>query len=204
MVSRPNRQPSTTKGEGRDADGGMANYRNWRQYSGTCCRQLGNRSPSPGDHILRHRGNLLEEIRVPEGHHDHVVMAASDVRHPVRERLWRVGGQRVPALPDIRRDDRQVGRIGERGEPRIVGRRIVRVDELGMERRSAAPQLGVERRASGEISAMGNRDREYLWRTGNRGEWQADAANRAPPVIERSAIVRARATLALSPTTARS
>src|SRR6266550_2111352 len=76
------------------------------------CRELRHRISSPGNEISAHPRQLLEQIWISKRDNDWFSATIDQCVHEVRECLGRAGGSRVPALTDVRADDRYISRIG--------------------------------------------------------------------------------------------
>src|SRR6266550_8298463 len=95
------------------------------------CRGLRDWKPSPCNEIRAHPRQLLVQIRISKRYNDRFSPALNERLYKTCERLWRARADRVPALSDVRADDRHIRGVRCRDQPRVVESGIFGGDELG-------------------------------------------------------------------------
>src|SRR6267143_310180 len=94
------------------------------------CRALGNRKSSPCNEIRAHPRQLLEQIWISKRYNDRLSAALNERLHKICERLGRARANRIPALSNVRADDRLIRGIRCRDQSRVVESGVFGGDEL--------------------------------------------------------------------------
>src|SRR6476661_9674540 len=92
---------------------------------------LRNWKSSPSNQISAYPRELLQQVRITERDNDWFPPPLNQSLHEVGKRLRSAGGDRVPVLPHVRSDDRNVRRVGGGNEPRKIQWRVFGRHEFG-------------------------------------------------------------------------